>query len=104
MNIYLSPISSVLTGFILVLGFIHYLVLIEFYYKNKDKLNNPELDNEEEFERIKAYREFRLQKRLYGTMSQEDIDKVNNLSKEHQLQEQKEFDSYYEVRKKEVKK
>lgn len=48
MNIYLSPISSVLTGFILVLGFIHYLVLIEFYYKNKEVINNPELIDEKE--------------------------------------------------------
>lgn len=103
MNIYLSPISSVLLGFILVLVFIHYLSLIEFYYKNKDKLNNPELDNEKEFEREKAYREFRFQKRLYGTMSQENIDIVNNLSKEYELQEQNDFDTYYEVRKKEVK-
>lgn len=58
MNIYLSPISSVLTGFILVLGFIHYLVLIEFYYKNKDKLNNPEFDNEKEFEKDKLLESF----------------------------------------------
>lgn len=81
MNIYLSPISSVLLGFILTLVFVHYLVLIEFYYKNKDKLNNPELIDEKEIEYIDIRKEFK-----------------NEL-----ILNKEDFDSYYEVRKKEIK-
>lgn len=80
LNISISPISSVLLGFILVLVFIHYLVLIEFYYKNKDKLNNPECLDEKEIEYIDIRKEFR-----------------------NESQCKNDFDSYYEVRKKEVK-
>lgn len=63
------------------------------YENEKDNLNDK-------WEKDKAYRNFRFQKRLYGNMSQEDIDTVNNLSKEHKLQEEKDFDAFFEVRKK----
>jgi len=92
-TIYLIPC------FVLFIIFIHYLSLMEFYYKNKDKLNEPECYDDLEKEKDKAYREFRFQKRLYGTMSQEDIDKVNNSSKEYELEEQNNFNAYfYETR------
>lgn len=71
--------------FYLIPGFILFIILFYFFIKilieyeqEKDNLNDK-------WEKDKAYREFRFQKRLYGNMSQEDIDTVNNLSKAFNL-------------------